>query len=79
MIEALSGSERRRRRLLRKNCYCSANYGPRMTVSHIARLHGLNANQVFTWRRQYQNGSLTAVSAAEEMVPALALTAAKAD
>nr|UGK56269.1 hypothetical protein [Escherichia coli] len=23
-----------------------------MTVSHVARLHGINANQIFKWRKQ---------------------------
>ncbi|HDE1490715.1 TPA: transposase, partial [Klebsiella pneumoniae] len=22
-------------------------------VSHVARLHGINANQIFKWRKQY--------------------------
>ena len=26
---------------------------PGMTVSHVARLHGINANQIFKWRKQY--------------------------
>ena len=47
-----------------------------MTVSYVARRNGINANQVFTWRRQYQNGSLTAVNAGEEVVPASEPTAA---
>nr|UMW97461.1 IS2 protein [Escherichia coli] len=37
----------------RKNCHYSADYGPGMTVSHVARLHGINANQIFKWRKQY--------------------------
>lgn len=77
MIEVLSGPERRRRRTAQeKIAIVQQTMEPGMTVSHVARLHGLNANQVFTWRRQYQNGSLTAISAAEEVVPASALTAA---
>ena len=28
------------------------------SVAVIARRHGVNANQVFTWRRQYQSGQL---------------------
>ena len=28
------------------------------SVAVIARRHGVNANQVFTWRRQYQRGQL---------------------
>lgn len=80
MIEVLSGPERRRRRTPQeKIAIVQQTMEPCMTVSHVARLHGVNANQVFTWRRQYQNGSLTAVSAGEEgeeVVPASELTAA---
>ena len=47
-----------------------------MTVSHVARLHGINANQIFKWRRQYEDGSLTAVASGEEVVPASELAAA---
>jgi transposase len=39
-----------------------------MTVSHVARLHGINANQIFKWRRQYEDGLLTAVASSEEVV-----------
>lgn len=38
--------------------------------------HGVNANQVFGWRKQYQEGSLAAVKAGETVVPASELAAA---
>ena len=47
-----------------------------MTVSHVACLHGINANQIFKWRRQYEDGSLTAVSSGQDVVPASELAAA---
>jgi transposase len=28
------------------------------SVARVARAHGINANQVFSWRRQYQQGRL---------------------
>jgi transposase len=31
---------------------------PGASVARVARLHGVNANQVFAWRRQYQAGEL---------------------
>ena|SRR6266567_4352643 len=31
---------------------------PGASVARIARAHGVNANQVFTWRRKYQQGLL---------------------
>lgn len=40
----------------------------------VARQHGVNPNQLFHWRKLYQNGSLSAVSAGEEVVPASELS-----
>jgi transposase len=31
---------------------------PGASVARVARAHGVNANQVFTWRRQYHRGLL---------------------
>ena len=33
---------------------------PGASVAKVARAHGVNANQVFAWRRQYRQGSLGA-------------------
>jgi transposase len=33
---------------------------PGASVARVARAHGVNANQVFAWRRQYQRGRLKA-------------------
>ena len=51
-------------------------FEPGMTVSHVARLHDVNANQLFKWRKQFQEGSLTAITAGEDVVPASELAAA---
>ncbi|MGF6962670.1 transposase [Paraburkholderia youngii] len=45
-------------------------------MSAVARRHGVNANQVFAWRKQYQEGSLTAAKAGESVVSASELAAA---
>ncbi|WP_410707988.1 IS3 family transposase [Citrobacter amalonaticus] len=77
MVEVLSGPERRRRRTPQeKIAIIQQTMEPGMTVSHVARLHGINANQIFKWRRQYEDGSLTAVASGEEVVPASELAAA---
>ncbi|WP_350262762.1 IS3 family transposase (plasmid) [Pantoea sp. BJ2] len=77
MVEVLSGPERRRRRTPQKKiAIIQQTMEPGMTVSHVARLHGINANQIFKWRRQYEDGSLTAVASGEEVVPASELAAA---
>ncbi len=43
---------------------------PGQSVSVVARQNGVNANQLFQWRKLYQNGSLSAVSAGQSVVPA---------
>ncbi len=49
-----------------------------MTVSHVARLHGIQPSLLFKWKKQYLEGSLTAVAVAagEDVVPASELAAA---
>ncbi len=77
MVEVLSGSERRRRRTPQeKISIIQQTIEPGMSVSHVARRHGINANQIFKWRRQYEDGSLTAVTSGGEVVPASELAAA---
>jgi len=78
MLEELLGLERRRcRSPQEKISIVQETLQPGMTVSHVARLHGVNANQIFAWRKQYQEGSLTAIMAGEEdVVPASELAAA---
>lgn len=49
---------------------------PRATVSATARRHGVNPNQVFSWRKHYDEGSLTAVNAGEAIVSAPQLATA---
>src|SRR5437764_10697946 len=41
-----------------------------MSVSLVARQHGIAPNQLFTWRLLYAEGALSAVGAGEEVVPA---------
>ncbi|WP_438823111.1 IS3 family transposase [Methylobacterium frigidaeris] len=50
---------------------------PGHSVSLVARRHGLNANQLFTWRRLMARGAFTAAGAGEEVVPASELRAAQ--
>jgi transposase len=41
-----------------------------MTVSLVARRHGVGPNQLFTWRCVVAQGALTAAGSGEEIVPA---------
>lgn len=43
---------------------------PGLSVSVVARRNGINANQLFLWRKLYQDGCLSAVSDGEAVVPA---------
>ena len=43
-------------------------FAPGMSVSLVARQHGVAPNQLFTWRRLYAEGALLAVGAGEEVV-----------
>ncbi|CAH2904528.1 MAG: Mobile element protein [uncultured Paraburkholderia sp.] len=50
------------------------SFEPGKTVSMVARQRGVNPNQLFHWRKLYQDSSLLAVSAGEEVVPASELS-----
>ncbi|EIZ1214785.1 IS3 family transposase, partial [Escherichia coli] len=67
---------RRRRTTQEKIAIVQQSFEPGMTVSLVARQHGVAASQLFLWRKQYQEGSLTAVAAGEQVVPASELAAA---
>ena len=43
-------------------------YAPGRSLSLVARQHGIAPNQLFSWRRLYAEGALSAVSAGEEVV-----------
>lgn len=77
VMEVLTGPERRRRwSVEEKLAMVRESFEPGKTVSMVARQHGVNPNQVFHWRKLYQDGSLSAVSAGEEVVPASELAEA---
>ena len=79
-IEVVTVSEERRRRWSadEKAALVRETYEPGMTVSLVARKHGVGANQLFNWRKLEREGALTAVSAGESVVPASELAAARA-
>ncbi|EOZ8817401.1 IS3 family transposase [Escherichia coli] len=75
MIDVLGPEKRRRRTTQEKIAIVQQSFEPGMTVSLVARQH-VAASQLFLWRKQYQEGSLTAVAAGEQVVPASELAAA---
>lgn len=77
VMEVLTGPERRRRwSAEEKLAMVKESFEPGKTVSMVARQHGVNPNQLFHWRKLYQGGSLSVVSAGEEVVPASELAEA---
>ncbi|MEF5012786.1 IS3 family transposase [Escherichia coli] len=73
---SLGPEKRRRRTTQEKIAIVQQSFEPGMTVSLVARQHGVADSQLFLWRKQYQEGSLTAVAAGEQVVPASELAAA---
>ena len=69
-VEVLSAERRRRWSAHEKVAIVHETYQPGMTVSLVARKHGINPNQVFLWRKLERVGALTAVEAGATVVPA---------
>ena len=70
-IEIITSVQRRRRwTASEKVRMVEETFEPGMTVSLVARQHGVAPNQLFTWRRLVAQGSLTAAGSGEEVVPA---------
>jgi transposase len=49
---------RKRRAVAEKRRIVEQTLEPDASVANVARAHGVNANQVFAWRRQYRQGLL---------------------
>ena len=52
------GRRHRWRTVEEKRQIVEAALAPGASVAQVARLHGVNANQVFQWKRQYEAGEL---------------------
>ena len=69
--EVLTEPQRRRRWTpAQKLSMVQETYEPDVTVSLVARRHGVQLNQLFAWRKLASQGALTATSAQEEVVAA---------
>src|SRR5690348_9283866 len=56
--KALPAVKRQRRSVEFKLPIVEESLAPGASVARVARTHGVNANQVFTWRRLYRQGRL---------------------
>lgn len=71
MIDVLGSKKRRRLSAEEKIAIVQQSFEPGMSVSGEGHKHGVAASHRFLWRKQYQEGSLTAVAAGEQVVHAL--------
>jgi len=70
-IEVITSVQRRRRFTVeQKMRLVEESNRPGMSVSHVARNHGVAPSQLFHWRRRMAEGSREAVSADDEVVSA---------
>lgn len=70
-IEVLSGPERRRRwTTAEKVSIVQEAYKADAAVTIVARRHGIQPNQLLTWRKLAVQGALVATAAEEDVVPA---------
>jgi transposase len=72
-----SQSKRRRYSIAEKRRIVEETFAPGSSVARVARAHGVNANQVFSWRRLYQRGRLGAGIPAPPVAKLLPVTIAE--
>ncbi len=65
MIDVLGPEKRRRRTTQEKIAIVQQSFEPGMTVSLVARQHGVAASQLFLWRKQYQGKEVLLLSPPE--------------
>ena len=71
MTRLITSVQRRRRGTASEKVrIVEETFEPGMTISLVARRHGVAPTQLFTWRRLVAQGALTAAGSGEEVVPA---------
>jgi len=69
-VEIISSSKKRKRwTAFEKQQIVNETYHQGVTVSYIARKHGIPPSQLFTWRKTMELGGLAAVENEEKVVP----------
>jgi transposase len=67
--ELASAVQRQRRSIAEKRRIVEETLAEGASVARIARAHGVNANQLFGWRRLYLSGRLGEQSATMKLLP----------
>jgi transposase len=78
VVSAGMGLERRRRRrhpVSEKQRIVELTFAPGASVAQIAQAHGVNANQVFNWRRAFERGELLDLAASSTALLPVTVTA----
>jgi transposase len=60
---------RQRRSVAEKRRVVELTLVPGASVALVARAHGVNANQVFKWRREFERGELSEPSSPSSLLP----------
>jgi len=69
-VEVVTTVQRRRRwSVAEKLEILSEAEQPGMSMSYVARKHGIAATQIFKWKKLKEAGALTAVGSEEEVLP----------
>lgn len=69
-VEVMTNDQRRRWPLVEKLRIVEESSRPGMSVSYVARKHGIAPNQLFRWRKLMSEGGKVAVQADDEVVSA---------
>lgn len=70
VTEIIHSTQRRKRRTAyEKQQIVNETYHPGVSVSFIARRHGMAPSQLFQWRKLMETGGLVAVQNEEKVVP----------
>ena len=64
-----SAPGRRRRSAEERRLIVEETFGPGASVARVARKHGVNANQVFGWRKLYESGRLGVPASGMTLLP----------
>ncbi|GAC1438291.1 MAG: transposase [Terriglobales bacterium] len=67
--ESLGAAQRQRRSIAEKRRIVEETLVEGASVARVARAHGINANQVFSWRRLYRAGRLGERKPAMKLLP----------
>lgn len=72
-----STKARRRWAPYEKQQIVKETYQPGVSISFIARKHGIPPSQLFTWRKHLENGAMAGVKSEEDLVPQSEMIALK--